>query len=256
MTEPEVRDAYGRIHTTRATIDVRERELIEPELKQREKADESILVTPLYGDAGLVDPRRISISDLRDDVQAAFQREGADFAQGLAFALKLQSDGYRATAGGSEEIPWVYLAVLKSGLIHWSFNEALMRESAEQKVYDYESSTALYHMLETLVLARLVYERAGYRGPVRVHYRLRAPGPFIIDRRPLTIHPTAVPAGTYPAGPVETYLQGGLAQIVKELLDPIFQAAGKAAAPWFDANGNLVEEKRKGLPSTLADHLD
>jgi len=255
MTEPEIRDAYRRIHATRATIDARERELIEPELKRREKADESILVTPLYGHAGLLDPRQITIPD---DLQAVFQGEGGNFVQELSFAVKIHSDGYQAVLGGAAEDAPVYLAVLKNGLIHWSFDRALLKESDKAQHYDYESSSALYRILETLVLARLIYERAEYRGPVRVRYRLTAPGSFILDRNPhgLTIHPTTISAGTYPSGPVDACLQGGLTQIAKELLDPIFHAAGKVAAPWFDPNGNLVEEKRKGLPPGLADHLD
>lgn len=251
MTEPEVRDAYGRIHATRAKIDAHEKEMIEPELGRRHKADESILVTPLYGHPALLDPRRVT---LRDDLQTVFQGERQDLGQELSFAVKIQADGYRVVLGGDEE---VYLAALKNGLIHWSFDRALMKDSKAQH-YDYQSLSALQRILEALVLARLLYERVGYRGPVRARYRLSAPGSFALDRNRLgpTFFPTIVPAGIYPAGPVDAHLQGGLTQIAKELLDPIFNAAGKAASPWFDADGNLVEERLKGLPPGLAHHLD
>jgi hypothetical protein len=39
-------------------------------------------------------------------------------------------------------------------------------------------------------------------------------------------------------------------------VDPVFHAAGTEAAPWFDADGNLVEEKRKGLPRGWASYMD
>lgn len=65
--------------------------------------------------------------------------------------------------------------------------------------------------LEPLVLARLIYERAGYRAPARVWYRLRAPGSFILDRNPygLTIHPTIIPLEPIPqVGSTRTSREG------------------------------------------------
>ena len=94
---------------------------------------------------------------------------------------------------------------------------------------------------------------------MRIRYDLRACGSFILDRNPYgvpTLHPMTVPAGNYRTGSVDAFLQGSLPPIIKELLDPIFQAAGEAASPWFDAQGNLIEEKRKQMPPGLAKHLD
>ena len=63
--------------------------------------------------------------------------------QHLGFAIKIHADGFRAVLGGAEEDAAAYLAALKSGVIHWSSNRALLRDDAKAKHYDYQSSRTL-----------------------------------------------------------------------------------------------------------------
>jgi hypothetical protein len=63
MTEPEVREAYARIVSTRTSIDTRLKEIIGPELKLRSgtDTDESIIIVPWYTSPGI-----LRIPDHRD----------------------------------------------------------------------------------------------------------------------------------------------------------------------------------------------
>jgi schlafen family protein len=248
MTEHEVRDAYAQILTARASLDAREKQLLEPEIARREKTDESIVIIPLYGHDLLFDPRSLTITE---DLDIVFEGEG-EIAREIKSELKIQPDGLRASVGGD----YLYLALLKGGVIHLSFNEALTQERKDTE-YDFSSLRALRRILKALALARRVFEQVGYRGPVRVRYYLRAPGPFIFDRNPLTFRPVTAQAGTYTSGLVDGYFsRGSIERMAKELLDPIFHIVGKATAPHFTPDGRLKDEIRKDLPAGIARLLD
>ncbi len=255
MGQSEVREAYARILKTKADLDAREAQLTAPELTIRNGTDESVIVTPLYGHATLIDPRHLRA--LVDELQTQVLR-GIDSGE-LSGNLKLEGDGYRSV------VPWdakpekaiLYLAILKNGVIHASYDQALRRdaEAAEGAPYDYSSFQAMFRILRALAVARFVFTRVGYGGPARLRYVLRSALPFYLDRNPSGLYvrgPATAAAGEYPTGPVDADLaQGSLQPLAKELLDPIFHVFGQPVAPWFGLDGLLNDEHRKGLPPAL-----
>jgi len=249
MSQSEVREAYARILKMKADLDEREREITAPELARRKDTDESLIASALYGSATLLDPRHFQT--VVDELQAKVLPALAFAEDMIPMSLKLQGDGYRGV------VPWnakpdeagSYLAILKNGVIHASYNVALLLHPEKEDIpSDFNSFQAMCRILRALGVARFVFGRVGYWGPARLRYILRSTKPFYLDVRGRM----AAAADVYTCGPVDAELrQGSLEPLAKELLDPIFHIFGQPVAPWFGPGGLLKDEHRKTLPEAL-----
>lgn len=252
MSQSEVREAYARILKTKADLDAREAEITQSELQLRKDTDESIIVTALYGHAGLLDPREIeaALSELRRDVFPAL-----DLGD-VGSNLKLAGDGFRGVQpwGATPEKAGLYLAVLKNGVVHASHNAAFHAEKPDTP-YNFYSFHAVFRILRALAVARLILSYVGYGGPARLRYVLRSGRPFYVDRDPYERRfgePTTAPAGVHSFGPVDADIQrGALEPLAKEVIDPVFHLVGELEAPWFETGGLLTEKQRQELPEGL-----
>jgi hypothetical protein len=240
MTEPEIREAYVRIGELRASLDARVEALARPELECRSAVDESILVIPLYSRANLVDPRQVRQLGLR-------LRQGVlqELAVGKYFAdLQLRYEGYRLIIGGTTEKAKLYIVVLKTGVVHFSSNSAFDDKGEE---FHFSSLGAAHRILQALVISHEVLRLSAYSGPVRLLYQLRAAKPWRIDPEFSTLLDT-IPAGTYGTEIPEITLDstmGSWGTVVKDMLDPIFHAAGGYECPHFTFDGVLLKNWAK-----------
>lgn len=236
MSEQEVRDAYSRVLQLQESAAERERAALEPEEKRRARAEESVYVLP-FGVSGLVvDPA--AVEQFREDLTGVFAHD-LELAIELKNSLRIEADGCRAELSNDG---FAYLAILKNGLVHWS-RATLFRE--------WRGSTALYSIwcvraiLEGLGVARVAYERVGYRGPVTVRHVMRPPGRFVLAESS-RLQP--LDARVISSEPQLTYLGlGGHSACVKALLDPIFHEAGEPQASWFDTAGRALPAVRRDL---------
>lgn len=237
MTEPEIREAYIRVGESRASLDARVQALARPELKLRSAVDESILVVPLYSRANLVDPRQARQLGAHLQRGVLEKLELRDFVANL----RLGYDGYRLVLEGAPEKANIYIAVLKTGVVHSSFNAAFHGSDNE---FCFESLRAVHRILQALVIAQEVLRISAYFGPVRLLYQLRPTKPWRID--PQLFNLTApIPAGTYESAILEMGLDnmtGSWGSVVKDLLDPIFHAAGQYECPHFTSDGVLLKK--------------
>jgi hypothetical protein len=235
MTEPEIREAYVRIGELRASLDARVEALARPELECRSAVDESILVIPLYSRANLVDPRQVLHLGLHLRQQSVLQK----LAVGNYFGgLQLRYEGYRLILGD------LYIAVLKTGVVHFSSNSAFDDKGEE---FHFSSLGAAHRILQALIISHEVLRLSAYSGPVRLQYQLRANKPWRIDPEFFSLH-NAIPAGTYGTDIPEITLDstmGSWGMVVKDMLDPIFHAAGAYKSPHFTFDGVLLKKWAK-----------
>ena len=246
MSEPEVRQAYQRAAATTELLEVREKALVEPEDYRRREAHESILIVPVAPSV-THDPGQLE--SVRSDTKELLPRQIGHLVER---SLVIESDGIRVDA------PAFYLAVLKNGVVHLSRSN-VFQEWRKEWPGLFSSSGFLHRLLSTLELARRVFGRSGYAGPVRIRHVLRA-SRFCIDANPAALYvepPPHAPSGTYRNGPVLAYLASrAYSRIAKQLLDPLFHALGEPRSPLFDDDGTARPEARDGLPADLAALLD
>jgi hypothetical protein len=142
--------------------------------------------------------------------------------------LKLQYDGYRALWGGpSSEKANLYLAVLKTGVVHYATHTAF-RESENKEFWDFFPLPALNRMIEGLMVSHEVLRMSSYHGPVRLLYELRPEKRWRLD--PRILDHKFIEVGVFTSQVDDVNLErsmGSWGVILKEMLDPIFHAAGK-----------------------------
>jgi hypothetical protein len=177
MTEPEIRQAYARIAVAVQGIDAVLEQCVASELGHAERLHESVMVIPIFGHRRLVQP----------------QRFGAHFAQQLAngpinfsqwhspvFAMRISSDGYRAWLPEDRELreAKVYAAILRNGIVHLA--EEL---DQDQQTHDRRlaASATLETLLTAMVMAKEVFNRAGYWGSIRVIHTLKCDNKTAVD---------------------------------------------------------------------------
>lgn len=236
MTEPEIREAYYRIAETRASLDARVRALSEPELKVREGVDESVLVIPLFSRPSLLDPRGLRTLGTR--LRSTLQ--GSDIEDVIS-GLRLSYDGYRLLAGGSTaKDARLYLSILKTGVVHLSTNNAFEDRKTE---FLYLAWRSLCRILDTLLIAREALSLSHYWGGVRILYRVRPTKPWGITPGP--INAELIAAGSYDSEVGEVNLHQSSGQwdaIVRELLDPIYHAAGLHGCTFIETSGIRTDQ--------------
>lgn len=234
MTEPEVRAAYTRIAEHRASLEARVEALTVPELERRSSAAESILVVPLFATNTIVDPRQVR--ELKLELQKALPSLWDRLRE-----LPLEFDGYRR--GPSRPGDGPYIAILKTGVVHYSDPHVLTKSQPPI----FSALIAARRILEALVMAHKVYQLCAYSGPVRVTYRLQVTQDWQIEdsRPPLTI-PTRSYSTEIPGMNLEESI-GRWGHYLKDLLDPLFHAAGVLECHHFTSGGLLRKADARHL---------
>ena len=243
MTEPEIREAYLRIAASRADLETSLQRQIDSELTLRSLAFESIIVVPWYGTPHLIHPRQLS--EFREWLRnSPVQGVGQHFAD----YFEIFSSGFRArrSADATPAEANFYLAVLKSGLVHFS-----ARVFAGSQGW-FGAIEMLDRLVTALEVSRELLDRAAYWGPVRVVHvlRLTKPTTLAVDSVGPFGEVGEIPADTYQHVAYEVNLKGlghSLGSVAKEILDQLFHAAGRAECPWFGPTGGITE----GLKSQL-----
>ena len=240
MTEPEVREAYAQIGTTRASLERTLAEAIDPELALRSRIDESIIVAPWHTSPSFLDPRRLPplgefVADaLRDTQLWKYSRE-----------MTLGADGYRAVLGRDGEIKPetapLYLAVLRTGVVHWSYDSAL-RWNDDRSQLTFWPVPAIERIVETLIMAERVYEALEYHGRCRLRFILRPQAPLLIS--PTDFSPLEpVPAKAIDLLPSDfqfAELGGKYGTVVRDVMDQVFQLRGDRQSPYFSPQAELL----------------
>jgi hypothetical protein len=248
MSEPEIREAYIRIGELRASLDARVDALVRPELTRRAEVDESILIVPLFSRPNFADPRQLR--DLGRHLQQGILAKD-DELRNIIWRLKLRHDGYRLILGGdAPEKAGIYIAILKSGVVHWSYNGAFQDSGTESHFF---SLRATYRILKALIVSREVFRLCAYSGPVRMLYQLRPTKPWRIDPD-RWLRDDANPPGVYGSEISDFRIEstvGSWGLLVKELLDPIFHVAGDFEIPHFTQAGALKKAWAKDFAEFL-----
>ncbi|HXB54914.1 MAG TPA: ATP-binding protein [Vicinamibacteria bacterium] len=253
MTEPEVRQEYERIALAKVSLDTKLSEVIEAEARVRGALDESIIVVPWYSSPTFLDPRTIEPlgQRLRTEVLVGLN-DSVRFGD-----LRLMADGYRKTTLNKPvQTADVYIAVLRTGVMHLSDRDALRWSSENQDLMVFYSVPAIIRIVELLMVARYVCKYVNYWAPVRLAYFLRPTKPFVIDPTPWNDPPMVQPL-LLRATPVDVRFDEtkSIGRATKEILDQIFQAAGRAESPYFDADGVMVEAHRQHFPEPIVRRL-
>ena len=169
----------------------------------------------------------------------------------IIWKLRLQHDGYRLVLGGdTPEKAGLYIVILKTGVVHWSFNGAFQDRKIEFPFYSLRAS---HRILKALLVSREVFRLCGYSGPVRMLYQLRPTKPWRIDPDQglrFDTNPPGVYSSEIPDFSIESTV-GSWGLLVKELLDPIFHVAGDIEIPHFTPEGALKKQWAKGFNEFL-----
>lgn len=238
MSEPEIREAYVRIAASRADLEASLQRQIDAELTLRSRALESLIVVPWYGARHLIHPRQLSEFRI-------WLKEGPIQGLGQHFEPYFQvfSSGFRAlrSANASPEESRLYLAVLKSGLVHLSANEL---GGTDRPVFG--GLELLDRLVAVLEIARELLDRAAYWGPVRVVHILRLPRVFTLTSYGIALGGEfgEMPIGTHEHVAHEVHLKGlgrSLQSVAQEVLDQLFHTAGRTECPWFGPTGEMTD---------------
>lgn len=249
MTESEVRDAYSRILSTRASVESGFAIVVTPELGTRADTNESILVVPWYPRSALFDPR--VVRNIPDLARAAV--EGSDLSD-LLTDLRLRPNGWE-TQPRADGIPqYSFLRIREDGLIHLSLQGALSEASPGARPV-FRCLSCLHRLIVLLLIARALYRHVGYRSRVRVIYNLRPKTALVID-------PTGPWLDEVPAQELYVQVDASLekpadfARVAKEILDRVYQLRGRAESPYFDERGVFKVASAVGLPQSVRSMLD
>jgi schlafen family protein len=238
MTEPEIRDTYGRGAAMRAQLESEMKAVSDRETSIRVTTDESILIIPWHLRATLVEPSRMPQSVGAHLAQHALPRSELRDYLG---AFTLRHDGYIATIphDSSEDTADYMLAIRKNGVVHTSTNAAARKLDDGMRWFPLD---AIERILEAFSIAKTVFSVVGYWGPVRLEYHLRLTEPWHIggsfgyNETPISARPlmSVVEQADLVA------LQGNWGILAKDLIDDIFHAGHRAASPYFTEDGMLV----------------
>ena len=200
-------------------------------------------MVPWYGTPHLIHPRQLS--EFREWLRnSPVQGVGQHFAD----YFEVFSSGFRArrSANATPAEANFYVAVLKSGLVHFS-----AREYAGSQGW-FGALDLLDRLVTALEISRELLDRAAYWGPVRVVHVLRL-------TKPMTLAVAGVgpfgelgeiPADTYEHVTYEVNLKGlghSLGSVAKETLDQLFHAAGLVECPWFGPAGEITDALKSQL---------
>jgi hypothetical protein len=250
LTEPEVREAYAKVGITRASVEDRLRSVIDPELASRSQIDESIVVAPWNTSPNFFDPRSLPNLEFQDLVSQALR--GTDLWE-YGQRMTLGGDGYRAIIGEDGQIPTapLYLAVLKTGVVHFSWNEALKWKDDKKDEMIYWAAPAIIRTVEALRVAEALYSTLGYYGRSRLRYVLRPAAPWRINPDGI-FPPEAVEAKIFDAVPRDFLfpeLGGRYSSILRDVFDDLFQIRG--VSPYFNADGTVSEYGAKRIANKV-----
>jgi hypothetical protein len=257
MTEPEIREAYAQVSTTRASLEQRLADVAEPEVALRSKTDESIVVVPWHTSQSFFDPR--AVPAFIDDVSEALR--DTDLWE-YARQMDLEAEGYRVAIGRFDTMVTVedspiYIAALKSGVVHISYDKAMRWANEQQKSLTFWPAPAITRIVETMIIAEVLYDALGYRGLCRLRYVLRPQGPVAIYKDEL------FPSEPIASGPIDirrdfrfAELGGQYGTVIGDVMDQIFHVRGDKVSPYFSPDGKFSEYGRKKVTRKgVLDHL-
>ena len=95
------------------------------------------------------------------------------------------------------------------------------------------------------MIAHEVFQWSTYSGPVRLYYQVRPTKPWRIEPGIFTGLKDPIQPGTFTAEIPEVNLESTLGcwgPLVKDLLDPVFHAAGDFVCPHFSSDGVLLRK--------------
>jgi hypothetical protein len=246
MTEPEIREAYGRIAASRMALEASLEREVEEALAARKDARESIIAVPWYGSPRLLDPRELT--SFRTWLKAG-PLASAPLVLRLEPHLGVCTSGFRSGPQGYKMID--YLAAHKTGLIHLSSKTC---PDDSQRLF---SALDLLERLSIfLLIAKRLLDQAGYWGPVRVVHTLRLPPQFdLITHRQFRV-PGNLTVGQLTPGHhtqlvYDVVLRDAtsFAPIIQEILDQVFHIASTPECPWFEPSGTIDQSLRSMLTS-------
>ncbi len=263
MTEPEIREAYARIAASRLALEASIEDMMRSECERVQHLEESAIVVPWYGHRQLVDPRQFGAS--LSDCLANEVLHQNDW-RSMAHRITVTGDGYRGYAPTEGQLGEckLYVSIRRNGLVHFAGKLDIPNSTDGQFRYMYPHG-CLQTMIAALLTARWILEKAAYWGPVRVEYRLRVGSPFhLLDIGEIAEHirimrPAPIDAGEHIHTVPEfdfAQFSGKLKVPLRELLDQMFQTAGRVRCPWFDASGNLTNSVRSRVSPHLLKYLE
>lgn len=260
MTEPEIREAYGRIAAKQLAVDATLEQAVATETGLVRHLQESVIVVPWFGRRDLVDPRILGASLGEQFKNGPLHRTSWE---PFGYYLRVVSDGYRGyqQSDGPLNACAEYAAILRAGLIHFAVRRIKSPSGTTGKL-------SAIHSLDLIVAAlsvsKFILEKAAYWGPVRVIHQFRTGWPFHV------IDPTRGQDWELLSGrkPIETgsychvvgelnfkEFGGSVRHVIRELLDQIFQTNGDERCPWFDVAGNLRAGMERYIPADLLARL-
>lgn len=257
MTEPEVREAYAQIAATRTTLDSGLAEVVNSELDLRSATDESIVIAPWHASPTFFDPRTFQGFEFQDIASRALL--GTDFWE-CAQEMTLFGGGYRVVAGnGGDAQAVLYLAALKTGVLHFSYNNSLpWRNEETRDSQKYFASQAIVRLVATMRFAEALYGALNYQGRSRLWYVLRPQKPWLIEPVGPWLPDPLNPA-QFRAIPRDFFfgeLGGRYGGVIKEIVDEVFQLRGEKTSPYFSPEGKLLEYGKKLITPKLIGHLE
>lgn len=258
MTEPEVREAYVRIASAHSDLQSQLTTTIEESIADVVGAMEVIVVAPVFGRVGLINP--------------------SQFGQAFEFGIKLYNEAMsefcpyvssprlRLNSKGYQHMSYTdpnriecdgYLGIGRTGVVVMAEN---IQQVNDEKLIQVPVVRTFFRLLCAIVASRHIYRLANYWGPVHLVHRSNYNFPawlsddfqrndsmaFKYDRQcapGIHVHPLP-DFDLIGASPAE--LRNGM----RELLDLIWQSFGRSKCPWFDSLGDLVERVRNSLGDT------
>jgi hypothetical protein len=243
MPEPEVREAYVRIAVARQALESQLEHMVASEFQYRPGNCESVFVVPLFGHRELINPRQFGPT-FGYTIAAAC--DVSEWVHGLQ-NLRVCYDGYRFQRPAHDH----YVSVLREGVVHLcrSWPPAVRRDD-RLSLYP-----RLVNLVAALQVAGKVLDLCSHWGPVRIVHMLTLGYPtFLFDDAKSAeqlLSKPPVPAGTYQHFIHEVNLRelrGDYVEVIRSLMDQVFQTNGTARCGWFSESGDFAPLKGHFAP--------
>lgn len=248
MTEPEIREAYARIASSRADLEKSLEAQVQAELAFRATSLESFVIVPWFSSPHLIHPRQMASFKawLRD-------RTLGVFGLNVEPHFQVYSTGFRAVMGNAAPADCHrYISVSKTGLIHFSSRGFGHTDGMISII------SLLERFVITVEIARELLDRAAYWGPVRLIHAFRFPTPFRLWETASGYHGDfgEIPDGIHTHSLHEVQIKAArhsLPVLAKEFADQIFNDAGHPECPLFTPAGEPAPRLRDLLQAQSED---
>lgn len=259
MTEPEIREAYSRVAVSAREVEASLERCMQSELSRVPETQESVFVIPVFGHRRLVEPQQLG-ANFGHNLANGPINFARSFSNNVVHRLRITNDGYRAWLPEDCETREAnaYAAILRTGVVHLAHSLYYDDESHELRLSSRETVECL---ISAILIAKEVFNRCAYWGPIRVIHRLAVDAVTVIDelvgnrRRFPGSTRGVILTGQFKHETSETHwdeISSGSTLVLRDMLDQLFQTAGEVACPWFDAGGNLTNETPVGIQQLMA----